>query len=88
MAEPDPSNPLLTEREVKAIAALDDLLSRSNADYATEAQWRRHAEGLGKRLIFRIPDIVEKGGVEMITVVRNTPKYGKDALPQPAYRPR
>lgn len=88
MVEPVPSNPHLTANEQKAIDALDDLLNRSGADYATEAQWRRHAEGSGKRLVFRIPDIVEKAGVEMITVVRTTPRYGKDPQPQPAYRPR
>lgn len=88
MTEPVPHNPLLTANEAKAIAALDDLLSKSGADYATEAQWRRHAEGSGKRLVFRIPDIVEKAGVEMITVVRSTPRYGKDPKPQAAFRPR
>lgn len=88
MTEPCPSNPLLTENEVRAIEALEDLLSKSGADYATEAQWRRHAEGSGKRLIFRIPDIVEKGGVLMITVVRSAPRYGQDPKPQAAFAPR
>ncbi len=83
-----PNNPLLTPTEVKAIEALEKLLAASGADWATAAQWRNFAEGTGKRLVFRIPDIVEKGGVEVATVVNRTPRYGKDIAPQAIYRPR
>jgi len=87
-AEEDVMENPLTKLEEDAIAALADLLKISGADFATEAQWRRHAEGAGKRHPFRIPDIIEKGGVEMITVVRTSPRYGKDPKPQAAFRPR
>jgi hypothetical protein len=88
MLEPDPSNPLLTTLEVKALAALDDLLNQSGAEYATEAQWRQHAEGRGARMRFKLPDMIDKSAVEEITIVCRQPRYGADIKPMRAYRPR
>ncbi|USN15565.1 hypothetical protein KIKIMORA_04470 [Brevundimonas phage vB_BpoS-Kikimora] len=79
----------LTNVELKACVALMRLLAVTGADWTTEKQWRSFADRDHEdhRVRgFRLPELLEKGVVEMTTAVFHAAVYGAEAQPLPIYR--
>lgn len=89
--KPAKTNPL-TATEIKALAHLRTLLTAAGADWATETQWRSYCDRPQLKIDdkargFRIPDLLEKGAIEMSNAVFHAPRYGADPAPLAIYRP-
>jgi hypothetical protein len=85
----DLSTAKLTQVEIKAALALLRVLKATGADWATETQWRAFADRDREAFRirgFRIPELVEKGAVEVQTAVFHAARNGVDSAPLPIYR--
>lgn len=85
----DLSTAKLTQVEVKACLALLRLLTATGADWATETQWRAFADRDHETYrirSFRIPELVEKGAIEVQSAAFHAARNGAVSQPLPIYR--